>query len=292
MGPLYQKIEIKENCLFIGKSNIIPNFDGLFHFHPEYELTLINEGQGNCLIGDKLVSFKKGDLFLLGPSLPHAWTSDFKQKGMSHSVVIQLHQDRWKGAFLEGKELRTIVKMFEDSNRGILFKNIDSEAVFNMMSQIVENQQTLAGLLKILSLLGDLSENKQYQLISSVGYHPAFRGHDFEKINKVYHYVQEQFGNDITIEILADLTNMTKSGFCRYFKKITQRTFVSYLNEYRIGVACRLLQQKDLSMSEICFESGYQSISNFNKQFKINTGFSPRTYKRRLYNIEKPPVVI
>jgi len=279
MEPLYQKIEIKENCLFIAKSNVVPNFDGLFHFHPEYELTLIHKGRGHCIIGDQIVDFSEGDLFLLGPNLPHAWTSNFQREGMSHSVVIQLHQERWKGSFLEGQELHSIMQLFELSNRGILFRNIDNIAVFKKMMELVKRQQSLNGLLKMLRLLDDLANDSQMEFLSSVGYQPAFRGHDFEKINKVYNYVQSEFENEITIETLAALTNMTNSGFCRYFKKITQRTFVSYLNEYRIGVACRLLKQKDLSMTEICFQSGYQSISNFNKQFKINTGLSPRQYK-------------
>ena len=282
MEALYQKIEIEEERLFITKSNITPYFDGLYHFHPEYELTYINKGKGRCFIGDKFLEYKEGDLFLIGPNLPHSWRTNFDSNENSHSLVIQLNHHLWKGPFFSGKELSSLNKIFDSSVKGILFRGQITYAVSKTMFKIHELSQPMERLTKLIMILDELSNCKDFEIIASPAYHVEFKQNDYQKINKVYNYVHVNFTKNISLEEISNLVNMTNSGFCRYFKKVTRRTFISYLNEYRIGVACRLLNQKDLNITEIGFNSGFQSISNFNKQFKSIMGFSPREYKNQL----------
>lgn len=286
MDALYQKIEIEENQLFIIKNYVVPHFDGLLHFHPEYELTYINKGNGTCLIGDKFMPYNTGDLFLLGPNLTHSWKSDQAADDNSHSIVIQLNHDLWKGAFFSGKELSRINDLFERCHRGLRFSGEAKEQIPKEISGILKCPDDVQNLIKVLSILDTLSKCKNSEFLTSPAYRPKFRKDDYQKINAVYTYVHENFKKEISLNTVSRLLNMTNSGFCRYFKKLTRRTFFSYLNEYRIGIACGLLNQSDLNTTEISYQSGFQSISNFNKQFNLITGFSPREYKKQM----KPPL--
>ena len=121
MKALYQKIEINKERLFVVKNNIVPQFDGLFHFHPEYELNYIYKGSGRAFIGDRMVTFNKGDLFFLGPNLPHSWESTYRLNQHSQSLVIQLNNTLWQGGWLGGKELEELNLLFKKSLRGLKF---------------------------------------------------------------------------------------------------------------------------------------------------------------------------
>lgn len=283
MEALYQKIQIEEGSLFIAKNNITPTFDGLFHFHPEYELIFINTGNGSCLVGDKITPFKDGDLFFLGPNLPHSWRSNYNVDiDYSHSLVIQLNHDLWKGPFLSGKQLLSINKLFNQSVRGIQFHGHIRKLISQSMFDVLKESNSINGLVKILTVLDTLANWKDFDYLTSPLYQLNTKNHDFHKINMIYQYVFENFMREITLDEVAKLVHMTNSGFCRYFKKVTKSTFFSYLNEFRIGNACKLISIGDLSITEISYKSGFQSISNFNKQFKIITGFSPREYKKQI----------
>ncbi|MCK0135456.1 AraC family transcriptional regulator [Arenibacter sp. S6351L] len=282
MKPLYQKIEINKERLFVVKNNKVPQFDGLFHFHPEYELTYIHSGSGRSFIGDRMVTFSSGDLFFLGPNLPHSWESMYNINQPSQSLVIQLNSALWKGAWLEGEELEELKLLFKKSLRGLKFRDKNNLAVAEKMFQISRGSKPMQNVIEILSIFETLGRSQSYEYIASPAYLPTYRENDYLKINLIYNFVHLNFNRAISLSEVANLVNMTNQGFCRYFKKITRRTFFVYLNEYRTGHACRLLSEGQFNITEVGFQSGFQSISNFNKQFKLVVGCSPREYISQL----------
>lgn len=280
MEPLFQKIEIDENRLFIAKNNIVPHFNNLFHFHPEYELTFLKKGNGHCLMGDRLIDFKEGDLFFMGANFPHSWRSDHSLK-KSQSLVIQLNYQLWKGPIFEGSEMQGINKLMQASSRGIKFDQATSRKIARKMFEVLEGSPA-EGLIKLFNILHELSESCNHEQLASPAFSPLIKQTDYIKINRVYQYVQDNFQKEISLADLSALIHMTPSGFCRYFKRMTRQTFFSYLNEYKIGAACRFLLTDEFNITEISFKSGFQSISNFNKQFKLITGHSPQGYRKKL----------
>ncbi len=282
MKPLYQKIEIDKERLFVVKNNEVPRFDGLFHFHPEYELTYIKNGSGRSFIGDRIVTFNSGDLFLLGPNLPHSWESTYAINKYSQSLVIQLNSGLWKGEWLEGQELDQLRLLFNKSSRGLKFTGNDISIIADKMFRVYRGTNPMQNVIDILSIFEILGRKPTYEYITSPAYIPAYKENDYRKINLIYNYVHLNFNKVISLTEVASLVNMTNQGFCRYFKKITRRTFFAYLNEYRTGYACRLLGEGQFNIAEVGFMSGFQSISNFNKQFKLVIGCSPREYLKRL----------
>ncbi|SIQ99214.1 AraC family transcriptional regulator [Maribacter ulvicola] len=282
MKPLYQKIEIHKERLFVIKNNKVPKFDGLFHFHPEFELTYIHQGSGRSFVGDRMVTFSRGDLFFLGPNLPHSWESTYSVRQPSQSLVIQLNSALWKGEWLEGEELSELKLLFKKSLRGLKFIGNNNFAIAEKMFQISKGSKPMQNVIDILSIFESLGRSQSYEYIASPAYLPGYRENDYVKINLIYNFVHLNFNREISLTEVASLVNMTNQGFCRYFKKITRRTFFVYLNEYRTGCACKLLNEGQFNITEVGFRSGFQSISNFNKQFKVVVGCSPREYIKQL----------
>lgn len=282
MKPLYQKIEIQKERLFVVKNYKVPRFDGLFHFHPEFELTYIHKGSGRSLVGDRMVTFNSGDLFFLGPNLPHSWESSHQFNQPSQSLVIQLNSSLWKGAWLQGEELDEMTQLFKKSLRGLKFTGDDNSIIAEKMFQVSKGMKPMKSVVEILSIFEMLGRSSSHEYITSPAYLPNYREHDYLKINRIYNFVHSNFNREISLTEVASLVHMTNQGFCRYFKKMTRRTFFVYLNEYRTGYACKLLSEGQLNITEVGYRSGFQSISNFNKQFKSVVGCSPSEYMKRL----------
>ncbi|MEQ6120670.1 AraC family transcriptional regulator [Reichenbachiella sp. MALMAid0571] len=272
MEPLYQKVEIDESASFFMKDT----FNPLFHFHPEYELILFREGTGRGIIGDKTTSYEHCSFFMLGPNLPHCFTSDHNDENKAY--VIQLNGDILDKIVNNIPETKSIHILLEKAKYGLKFydeiglKNHDK---FKQMFELKPFER----LITILSVLNELSKTTNLELLTSPGSQPKINLKEYQRINTIYEFVFENFKHQIKLAEVSSLLNMTEIAFCRYFKKITRRTFITYLNEYRIGHACKLLSTTDKSVSEIAFDSGYESIANFNKQFRKYTGINPRKYQ-------------
>ncbi len=275
MEPLYQKVAVGNNQSI----HIKDTFSTLFHFHTEYELIYFYEGQGKCIIGDKITFYKPGDLFLLGPNLPHCFTNAPSLQGKkSRSIVIQLDKSLFNQTIASHPELVNIHNLMDVAKSGILFHSNKDDNIADKVFALKQSEGFSKWSLT-LKLLNDLASVSNYKVLANPGYMPNINSNNYHRINKVYAYVENHFDQKIILSEVAALLHMTPSAFCRYFKKITCRTFISYVNEYRIGYACKRLIENNFSISEICFESGFDSIPNFNKQFKNHIGLSPTDYR-------------
>ena len=259
-----------------------------FHYHPELELTLILKGKGTRFVGDSIEKFHEGDLILVGENLPHLWKSDNEyystQKNLkSESVSIHFNIDFLGPTFFDVPELRKVKNLLRRAINGIkLIGKIRDEVALMMVD--MERQTQTQRLITLLSILDQLSNAKGIKQLSSEGILKAYDMHDDERIKKVHQYIITHFKNNITLDSIAMVANMSPTAFCRFFKQRTHKPFSSFVMEVRIGYACQLLQTNTMKISEICYESGYSNLSNFNKQFKAAMKMTPLEYRSQFGN--------
>jgi AraC-like DNA-binding protein len=257
-------------------------FTSPYHYHSEYELTLIVKGSGNRYIGNHMTSYSTGDLALLGANLPHCWKSDnvVKNQINASSIVIQFNREFLGSDFFSKPELATILQLLERSAQGIHFLNNTVKDIKERMVLIAEEQNSFKSLILLLEILYILATSKEYTLLyqqNVIGQSAVKR----ERINAVLQYIMENFKNDILLDEAAAISHMTPNAFCKYYKKITGRTFMDTVIDYRINHAIHQVINTEKSISDICFDSGFGDISHFHKLFKSKTSLSPLNYRKK-----------
>ncbi len=278
MKPLIQKLPLPEHSSFVADVFRTPCFETPWHYHEEYELVLILEGRGKRFVGNHVSDYQEGELDFLGSNLPH-WYRKEDARATGASLVIHFREAFLGQGFRSIPEMARIGLLFQKARMGLHLKGPLRERVSEKMHELLKLQgmERLICLLTILTLLADAT---QYDLLSSpeLG---ALNVKDSDRINKVFDYVMEHFKEDIRIEQVADVASMSASGFSRYFKNRTKKNFSHFVNEIRIGYACKRLMESDLSVSQVCFESGFNNLTHFNKQFKEIVKSTPYQFQRR-----------
>lgn len=265
----------------------MPHFSTSFHFHPECELVYIIEGNGKRIVGDNVESFHAGDLVFLGSNIPHVWYSDedyHRQDSplRSKAIVIYFNSEIFGANFYSLEETQGLKQLFHKAERGMVIVGEANKWLNDLVTQMPhkKNLDRITGLLQILQVL---STTKEYELLASIGYQNSYDVKDNHKIDDVFQFVSQNFSRHITLEEMASRCNLTPQSFCRFFKKRTQKTFVDFLNEFRISHARKLLaENEDMSISEIAYACGFNNISYFIKAFKATTGITPRQHKRNI----------
>ena len=262
----------------------VPYFYDLFHYHQELQITLIQKGYGTCIIGDYISSFKPGDLFVIGQNLPHVFSSDksfyeTKEKECLSTTIFLSHQFI-KSDFFELEELSDIKGFIENTKRGIRFTTKNKTKLVELFHSI-ESGKASRGILNVLEFCSILNEDKKASYLSHIDYKSISKESDGQILNAVFQFTLSNFRDEIPLDSVAKMANRSTAAFCRFFKKRTRKTYISFLNEVRIQEACSLLLKPDLNIAEICFQTGFNNISNFNRQFKKITGFTPKEYRKR-----------
>lgn len=278
MKPLIQKLPLSEHSSFVADTFRTPCFETPWHYHEEYELVLILEGRGKRFVGNHVSDYQEGDLDFLGANLPH-WYRKEDARAVGASLVIHFREAFLGPGFGSIPEMARIGLLFGKARMGLHLKGPLRERVGAKMHELLElrGMERLICLLTILTLLADAT---QYDLLSSpeLG---TLNVKDSDRINKVFDYVMEHFKEDIRIGQVADIASMSESGFSRYFKNRTKKNFSHFVNEIRIGYACKRLMESDLSVSQVCFESGFNNLTHFNKQFREIVKCTPYQFQRR-----------
>lgn len=283
MKAALEKIEPVFGNSFTIREFTDSNQKPFWHFHPEYEIVYISKGRGKRHIGDHISYYEDGDLIFLGPNLPHfAFTEELFEEHVE--VVIQMKADFLGRDFFERPELQAIRQLFERSEQGLIFTGETKKRVGERLQRMIQ-MSNFERLLELLSVLQDLATSKEYNILNVSNYALEVSSQDHDRMETVYNYVQENFQSDVHLDEVAKRASMTVPAFCRYFKKLTRKTFTEFVNEIRIAHACRLLGDEHLSISEVSFESGFNNLSHFNKQFKNITGASPREYRKSLKKV-------
>jgi AraC-like DNA-binding protein len=283
MKAILQKVPVSTDASFAVQVFCSPYFDTPWHFHPECELVLVLKGDGKRFVGDSITDFVPGDLVLLGSNLPHWYRNGAAYYANdpsleAKSLVIQFNREFLGSSFFGLPETAGIKKLLDRSRQGICITGRTREIVAGKMHQIVDSDG-MDRLLQLLSILHVVAGSADCRLLSSQGA-TGINVKDSERVNRIYEFVMRHFTDPISTNEVSNAINMSPSAFCRYFKKRTRKNFTHFLNELRIGHACKLLQEEDLSVTEICFMSGYNSISYFNRQFKNFKKKTPQAFKQ------------
>lgn len=252
----------------------------LWHYHPEVELVFVNGGTGKRQIGSHISYYTDGDLILIGSNLPHCGFTD-DHTGNKNETVIQMKPDFLGDAFMALPETKNIYKLFEKAKGGIAFGEETKKALGERI-EAMESQPPLERLLTMINILNELEHAKDYKVLNAEGFALETQLQDNDRINMVFNHVKDNFGDVIELEDMAGMASMTVPSFCRYFKKVTNKTFTRFVNEYRIVHACKLLAEKQMSIADVCYESGFNNFSHFNKSFKEFTGKSASEYRKEL----------
>jgi AraC-like DNA-binding protein len=259
-----------------------PNFSREFHFHEECQLAYIIKGSGRRIIGDSIETFNEGELIFIGPHLPHVWTNyNQDDKASTHSVSLSLFisPQKLKEHLSAFGDIHRTDTLFSTASRGMLINDMDKQHIINLLLT-ASTQNGFEQVITLLSLVNALGRTSDYHLLASPNYINCIPFRDNERMNKVYHYLMENFKNDIQFQQVANLAGMNPNAFCRFFKSRTQKSLTQFINELRIGHACKLLTGSDESISQIAYECGFNNVSNFNHFFKLIKKISPSEFRK------------
>lgn len=261
--------------------NSYPHFLKVWHYHPELELVSILKSTGTHFIGDNIERFDVGDVILIGKDLPHMWLNDehyFNQKieNEAEAVAVHFKHDFLGDTFLMAPENKSILQILDKAGRGIKFVGIDNKIIDAINSLL--NLKPFKRMIQFIEILDSLANHKNIKVLSSTSFLDNFHQTDNKRLNKIYEFVYNGFKEDINSRDVAEYIGMNPSAFSRYFKSIHRKTFTTYLNEIKVGYACKLLLEHDLNITAIGYECGFNNLSNFNRQFKAITTLSPTKY--------------
>jgi AraC-like DNA-binding protein len=304
MKAAYESLNPTSESSFLYRRFSLPKFDAPYHFHPEIELTLIIKGKGKRLVGSQIDNYEAGDLVLLGENVPHCWLNEntvdeenlkentvdegnpeiigkgvLAESDAAQSIVIQFKKDFLGDVFFEKMEFKKIKNLLAKAQSGLVITGETKDILVEKMKEM-ESESPYFRLMILIDVLQKIAYSNDTQIIDNQPLTIKLNQHDAEKINSIYAYIMEHYTSEISLENVAKQAFMTPPAFCRYFKKITRKTLVEVVVEYRIKHACQLLSSSDKSISAICFESGFGNISYFNKQFKEMMRETPLGYRR------------
>lgn len=262
-------------------------FPDPWHYHPEYELVLITKSTGRRMVGDHIGYFKAGDLVFMGPELHHVWVNDpeyvtGKAKSSAEAIVIQFVEGFLGEFFFNIPEIEPSKKIFKLSKRGIAIKGKARERINILMKKMI-SQNGLQRLASLFTIFDILSACTEYDLLANPNYEQHVQSANCsDRFSKITEYIMRNFNNDIALPEIASVANMGVTAFCNFFKRHHKVTFVEYLNTVKIGHACKLLSEKDHNVDESAYLSGYNTIANFNRQFKKIKNMTPSEYRKTL----------
>jgi len=257
------------------------NNERFWHFHPELELVFVTDGSGKRHIGTHISYYSDGDLIFIGSNLPHFGFTD-RFSGASSEIVVQWKEDFLGTKLLSLPESEHIRGLFQRSTQGIVFHGNIKEEIGARLEDMV-HMESFERLMAFINILHKLALSDEYTLLNASTVGLVVNLQDSNRIDKVYKYVRNHFTDEeLPLSTVAVLVNMTVPSFCRYFKKHTHKTFTQFVNEFRIVHATKLLSETDASISDVCYDSGFNNFSHFNRNFKKITGKSPRDYRNEL----------
>lgn len=285
MQPKLEKVIPNPSSSFFVKREIVPYMDYPWHYHPEFEIIFVEKSYGLRFMGNHVGHFGDGDLMFISPNVPHVWRNDEdfyqgKKDLMVDVYVIQFLEDALKKGFFDLQEFTHFKKLFVLGQQGILIKGRDKAKISELIKQVY-NSSGVDRIIYFIKTLDAFAKAKEYSLLASKGYTTSVNISEKERIEKVMSFLMENYRKEFNLKEIADLVNLNKSSFCRYFRSRTHKTCSQFINEIRIAHACKFLINRNMTITEICYATGYNNISHFNRQFKQITGLTAREYENK-----------
>ncbi|MDB4927324.1 AraC family transcriptional regulator [Mucilaginibacter sp.] len=288
MKPQLLKVSNDLIHSFSSRQDKVPYINNRWHYHPEVELIYFKKGNGTQFVGDSIQRFQSGDVVLLGANLPHYWRFDdvyFEDEANNLADVSVIHfcDNFWGDAFLNLPENAVIRNILQKAKRGIQVTGDEKQQLGKLVETIVLTEGPKKIML-LMEALMEIGSSKQTKIISSIGSRNDFHQSENDRINAIYDYSIANFKRKISMEEMAAIANISPNSFCRYFKSRTRKTYSQFINEIRVGHACKLLIENKINVKQICYESGFHNFASFHKYFKSITGKSPLSYQKAVFN--------
>ncbi|MBS1751423.1 MAG: AraC family transcriptional regulator [Bacteroidetes bacterium] len=257
-----------------------------WHFHPEYELVLVTKSTGRRMVGDHIGYFNEGDLVLMGPMLPHVWVNDCEylngsNKYAADAIVVQFLEDFLGEKFLQIPEIEGLKKILKLSSNGLEIKGNTRKQINELMKQM-PNASGLQRLSLLFTIFDLIANTKEYTLLASPAFVNSTSLHASDRFNNITEYIMRNFDREISLNEVAAIANMATTTFCNFFKEHYRVTFMEYVSEIRIGHTCKLLSDPTKNIVEAAYESGFNNLANFNRQFKKLKNMTPTEYRKML----------
>jgi AraC-like DNA-binding protein len=280
MKPDLELVRIPQDRSFKAWSHGYPFRTVRWHFHPEYELHLVTSTTGIRYVGDHIGPFAVGDLVLVGPNLPHNWISNVEpSEVVEERCIIVLFTEAFISSCLAlFPELRSIERILKSASRAVKFGEALSERAEILMRGLLQAEGPKRIAL-FMELLDHLSRDVALTPLTSAKFRLDPSVYMSTAMNGVLDFVGRNVTGELKEADLAKLNGQSLSAFSRSFRKHTGLTFVQYVNAMRIELACQHLTQDDLSITEICYEVGFNNVSNFNRQFLLLKGMPPSKFQ-------------
>ena len=271
------------------------SYHATWHFHPEYQLTLVMESRGHRMVGDNITRLRRGDLVLVGANLPHVWHQETRiaecrlrngaarSNGKSpavHAIIVRFLDTFLGGEFLQKPELEPVQRLLRKAARGLHITGRTRDIVVEAMHRLAA-ARGLARIRELLAILDVLATSRDVKPIASAGFVPRFSSDDQERMQRVFNYIDRHLTDEIDRTRAAAEVHLSPGAFSRFFKLRTGRTLPEYVNTLRIGRACEMLADDKWKVADIAMECGYSNLANFNRHFRTITKSSPREYRGR-----------
>lgn len=263
------------------------SYNAAWHFHPEYQITLVIKSCGYRLVGDNIAPLHPGDLVLVGSNLPHVWQQERSNRAEPahgvHAVIVRFLETFLGNDFLEIPEMKPVRLLLRRSARGLQALGAARQVAAEKMRRLAD----LKGLERIsllLSILNTLAQSDELKPIASAGFVPVLNGSDHDRMERVCDYINTHLGEVIDRAAVARQAHLSEGAFSRFFKLRTGKTLPRYINELRVGRACRLLAEDEAKITDIAMECGFANLANFNRRFLEIAGLTPHIYRRRFQN--------
>ncbi|MBS1736482.1 MAG: AraC family transcriptional regulator [Bacteroidetes bacterium] len=276
----YKPIESNDSKIFKAEiQETEKDFEYPWHYHPEYELTYILKGHGVRYIGNNIENFFDNDLVLVGSNLPHCWINASEQEQNVSAIVLYLKKDEFLDkTWMGSSEFGAIRKLLSLSDKGIKFDNSVALKVKEKCLTLVQ-LPPFERVIALLNILQELAQTNRYHFLCEQGFSSDLNESQNETITIVYKYIENNFHKKISLTDIAAEVSMTEEYFSRFFSKVMKKPFFTFLNEYKVNKACKMLIETDKQISEVCYASGFESIPFFYRQFKKFKNCQPKNYR-------------
>lgn len=281
-----------KDCFYIA-DRYKTEFTYPIHNHMEYELNFIANAPGvRRIVGDSVEVIEEYDLVLItGEDLEHAWEQNECTSKEIREITIQFSPDLFFKSFITKNQFHSIAKMLENAKKGISFPMSTILKIYSMLDTLASEKEGFYATIKFLTIMYELSLCKNPRTLSSSSFAKVMVSSDSRRVQKVQDYINEHCREEIRLNVLADLIGMTPVSFSRFFKLRTGRSLSDYIIDIRLGFATRSLVDSTMSIAEICYDCGFNNLSNFNRLFKKKKGCSPKKFREDYHKNRKVAVV-
>lgn len=281
MRPVFEKTPHKQWESFHCEELRGSSYDAMWHFHPEFQITLVLKSRGHRLVGDDITPLSPGDLVLVGSNLPHVWHQDTSRpngQDAVHAIIVRFLDTFLGQDFLKVPEMEPVRRLLYRSSRGLSVGGKTRDEISVRLQRMVK-ASGLARVSELLAILHLLAQSKEIYPVASTGFVPNLRHSDQDRMERVCRYIDKHLGEEIDRAAVASAAHLSVGAFSRFFKLRTGKTLPEYVNELRVGRACRLLLEENLKVTDIAMRCGFHNLANFNRRFRSITRVSPREYR-------------